>query len=206
MVSVPPATRAAPDTLRLRDVAEAPSAERLDSSVWGAAPVRIGTGQGRAAVWLLRVVDTVFVVARVPDRTASSADVVSVCLDVGGDRTDAPGHDDFQLALHRMLDSSVVYRGRAGRWEAPLGDPDWSLGPDHQGGGWAATVVEDSAGWTLVLKLDPAWVAGQNGRGPAIAFQLHDDDANRWDGWPDGEGATLDRTPSRWAVVIGSGR
>jgi hypothetical protein len=201
-------TLAAPaDTLRLRDVAEAPVAERLDSGAWGVAPVRLVSGQGGASVWLLRAADTVFVVARIVDRTPSPADVMAVCLDVGGDRAEAPGHEDFQLALHRVLDSSVVYRGRGGRWEPPLGDPDWRVGPTHQGGGWSAAVAEDGAGWTLVLTLDPAWLAGQDGRRPAMAFQLHDDDPNGWFGWPAGPGdaARLDRTPSRWATVASPG-
>jgi hypothetical protein len=182
-------------------------AQRLDSTAWGAAPVRLTTGQGGASVWLLRWSDTVFVVARMADRTPSPADAMAVCLDVTGDRAEAPGHDDFQLALHRVLDSSVVYRGRGGRWEAPLGDPDWRVGPTHQGGGWAAAVAEDSSGWTLVLKLDPAWLTGHDGRRPAVAFQLHDDDPNGWYGWPTegGGAASLDRTPSGWAPVAAVG-
>jgi hypothetical protein len=161
----------------------------------------VATSQGGASIWLLRAADTSFVVVRVDDRTPSPADLVAVCLDVTGDRAEQPGHDDFQLALHRVLDSSVVYRGRAGRWEAPMGDPDWRVGPVHEGGGWAAAVAEDSLGWSLVLRLDPAWFTGQVGRRPAIAFQLHDDDPNRWYGWPRGEAATLDREPSRWVTV-----
>jgi hypothetical protein len=205
-VALVPVSPVSVDTLRPRDVAEVPRAERIDSVAWGAAPVRLATRQGGAAVWLLRAADTMFVVARVADRTPSFADAVAVCLHLAGERTEAPGHDDFQLALHRVLDSSVVYRGRAGRWEAPLADPDWRVGPTHQGGGWAATVAEDAAGWTLVLKLDPAWLAGDNGRWPSIAFQLHDDDPNRWYGWPaGGEPATLDREPSRWAAVSAAG-
>jgi hypothetical protein len=199
------ATPTAGDTLRVRDVVEVPRAERLDSVSWGPPSLRVATSQGLASVWLLRAADTVFIVARVADRTPSFADFVAVCLDVGGDRSEAPGHDDFQLALHRTLDSSVVYRGRAGRWEAPLGDPDWRVGPVHQGGGWSATVADDGTAWTLVLKLDPAWLAGQDGRPAAIAFQLHDDDPNRWYGWPGtGDAATLDRAPSRWAVTLAS--
>jgi hypothetical protein len=195
------------DSLRVRQVASPPVAERLDSAAWGAPPVRFTTGQGAASVWLLRAADTVFVVARIDDRTRSPADVMAVCLDVGGDGAEQPGHDDFQLALHRVLDSSVVFRGRAGRWEAPLGDPDWRVGPTHQGGGWSAAVAEDGAGWSLVLTLDPAWLAGQDGRRPTMAFQLHDDDPNGWFGWPAGSGdaAGLDRTPSRWVPVASPG-
>jgi hypothetical protein len=194
------------DTLRPRDVAQAPTIARLDSAAWGAAPVRIETRQGGASAWLLRASDTLFVVVRVVDRTVSWADAVAVCLDVAGDRAEAPGHNDFQLALHRTLDSSVVYRGRVGRWEPPLGDPDRRVGPIHAGGGWSAATAEDATGWSLVLQLDPAWLAGQEGRPPALALQVHDDDPNGWYGWPAGrDAATLDRVPSRWGTVLPAG-
>jgi hypothetical protein len=38
------------------------------------------------------------------------ADAIEVCLDIAGDRAAKLGHDDFRFALHRILDSSVVYR------------------------------------------------------------------------------------------------
>ncbi|HKT58414.1 MAG TPA: hypothetical protein VJQ46_00085, partial [Gemmatimonadales bacterium] len=134
--------------VELRDVAVPPAADaRLDSAAWGAPQITIVTRSGRASVWLLRAADTVFVVTRVPDRTPSWADAVSVCLDVAGDRAPVPAHDDFQFTLRRVLDSSVVYRGRNGRWQPPLDDPDWRLGATHAGGGWEAGSASDKAGW-----------------------------------------------------------
>ena len=156
-------------------------------------------------MWVLRATDTVFVVARVPDRTGSWEDAISVCLDVAGDRAAAPGHDDFQFALHRVLDSSIVYRGRAGRWEPPLDDPDWRLGPAGGGGGWEAATASDPSGWSVVLRLDPAWFAGEAGRPPGIAFLVHDNDPNGWFGWPasdpSGSARGLDRSPGTWSPV-----
>jgi hypothetical protein len=68
-------------------------------------------------VWLLRARDTVFVMASIPDSTLYWDDDFIVSLDTQGDGGPAPGHDDFQLYFRRILDSSVVYRGRGGRWE-----------------------------------------------------------------------------------------
>jgi hypothetical protein len=187
-------------------VSARPAADgRLDTLAWGPPQITIGTRQGRAAVWLLRAADTVFVAARIPDRTASWADAIAVCLDVAGDRASAPGQDDFQLALRRDLDSSVVFRGRAGRWQPPLDDPDWRVGRVHAGGGWEASSATDPSGWSVVLRLDPAWLAGEAGRPPGIAFVLHDDDPSAWYAWPapdsGGSGAMLERTPAQWAPV-----
>jgi hypothetical protein len=170
--------------------------------------VTIATRQGRASVWLLRSADTVFVVARVPDRSRSWADAFVVCFDVDGDRAASPAHDDFEWSLRRVLDSSVVYRGRDGRWQPPLDDPDWRLGPSRAGGGWEAAVAEGASGWTVVLRLDPAWFAVESGRPPGIAFQIHDDDPSVWYGWPPGDGgadaaaAALERRPAAWARVL----
>jgi hypothetical protein len=50
----------------------------------------------------------------------------------------------------------------------------------------------------VVLRLDPAWLAGQTGRRPAIGFELYDDDPNRWYGWPVTDAT---RTPALWVPV-----
>jgi hypothetical protein len=195
-----------PPAITPRDVAAPPSAAAsLDSSAWGAPQLTIGTRSGRASVWLLHAADSMFVVARVPDRTASWADAVSLCLDVSGDRAPAPAHDDFQFTLRRVLDSSVVYRGRNGRWQPPLDDPDWRVRATHAGGGWEVSAASDTAGWSLVLRLDPEWFIGEGGRRPGIAFILHDDDPSSWNAWPVSQDVSLpqelDRTPAAWAVV-----
>lgn len=196
-----------PPRVGLREVAVPPQAQGpLDSTAWGTPQITIATRSGRASVWLLRAADSVFVVARVPDPTPSWADAVSLCLDVAGDRAPAPAHDDFQFTLRRVLDSSVVYRGRSGRWQPPLDDPDWRVGATHAGGGWEATSLSDAAGWSLVLRLDPAWLAGEGGRRPGVAFIVHNDDPSSWSAWPSGQDGSppqdLDQAPSTWALVL----
>jgi hypothetical protein len=196
-----------PAGVRLHDVPLPPPAgAQLDSAAWGSPQLTIPTPSGRASVWLLRAADSVFVVARVPDRTPSWADGVSLCLDVSGDRAAAPAHDDFQLLLRRVLDSSVVYRGRDGRWHPPFDDPDWRVGSTHAGGGWEAAAASDAAGWSLVLRLDPAWFAGEGGRRPGIALIGHDNDPNSWSAWPSAPDAgppqMLDRFPAAWMPIL----
>jgi len=194
------------DTLRIRDIAGPPSTVgRIDSAGWGEPQVRIRTRQGAASIWVLRAADTVFIAASIPDPTPSWTDALAVCVDVAGDGGEAPQHDDFQWSFQRVLDSSVVYRGRAGRWEPPLNDPDWRLGPEHSGGGWEVATQDAGHGWTVVLRLDPAWLGGERGRPPAIGFRVHDDDGNGWYPWPGirtSAGATLlERTPALWVPV-----
>jgi hypothetical protein len=178
---------------------------RIDSTALGAPQVIIPTGQGQTSIWLLRAKDTVFVAALIADGSPSAADELAVCLDVAGDHGTAPGHDDFQWALHRTLDSSVVYRGRGGRWTPPLDDPDWRLGRSREGGGWQVSGMDDARQWSVVLRLDPAWLEGEQGRRPAIGFRVHDDDPNGWYSWPSprtSAGATLlERTPALWVPV-----
>jgi len=181
----------------------------IDSSRWGPPQLTLPTHQGSVSVWLLRAVDTVFVVARVPDRSRSWADGFVVCLDPQGEAAPAPGHDDFEWSFRRVLDSSVVYRGRDGRWQPPLGDPDWRLGANHAGGGWEAGAADDDAGWTIVLRLDPAWFAAESGRRARIAFQVHDGDPDAWYAWPapadarapGADAATLDNRPNDWVPL-----
>jgi hypothetical protein len=204
--ATPPLRGSSPDTLHVRSIAQAPSADgRVDSVAWGAPQVRIPTHQGTASVWLLRAADTVFVAASIPDSTRSWADALAICFALPGGAGPAPDHLDFQWSLGRTLDSSVVYRGRAGRWAPPLGDPDWRLGRARDGGGWEVSGTDDPGGWTLVLRLDPAWLQGERGRRPAIGFQVHDNDPNGWYSWPastTSAGVTLlERTPALWVPI-----
>jgi hypothetical protein len=204
--AVPPPRESSPDTLHVRSIPQAPRADgRIDSFAWGAAQVRIPTRQGTASIWLLRARDTVFVAASIPDSSRSWADALAICFDLAGARAPAPGHEDFQWSFQRVLDSTVVYRGRSGRWEPPLGDPDWRLGRAREGGGWAVSGVDGARHWTLVLRLDPAWLEGERGRRPAIGFRVHDNDPNGWYSWPaptTSAGASLlERTPALWVPV-----
>ena len=125
------------DTLQVREIPRPPPPDaRIDTLTLGPPSLRIKTGQGTGLVWLLRAADTLFIAARVPDSTPYWGDDFVVSLDTRGDAAASPEHDDFQLDFRRVLDSSVVYRGRDGRWQPPRGDPDWRLGTERSGGGW----------------------------------------------------------------------
>jgi hypothetical protein len=194
------------DTLRVRTISHPPRAEiRIDSAALGQPAVRIRTGQGSALVWLLQAADTVFIAAAIPDTTFYWGDDFVVSLDTRGDGGPRPGHDDFQLYFRRVLDSSIVFRGRNGRWEPPRGDPDWRLGPDRSGGGWEVNGANDAKGWNLLLRLDPAWFAGEAGRLPRVGFRIYDDSPGGWFSWPlPGRGLTatvVEQTPSLWSSV-----
>jgi hypothetical protein len=194
------------DTLTVRPLGRAPPAgSPVDSTHFGPPQIRIRTGQGTALVWLLRAQDTVFVAASIPDTSPYWGDDFVLSLDTGGDGAPAPAHDDFQLYFRRALDSSVVFRGRHGRWEPPRDDPDWRLGPERSGGGWEVSGRDNRLGWNLLLRLDPAWFTGQAGRLPRIAFRIYDDDPGGWFAWPTPRSSaphsSVERSPSLWVPV-----
>jgi hypothetical protein len=193
------------DTVAVRLVESVPADAGSSAKALGEPSLRISTGQGAASIWLLRTRDSAFVLARIPDSTHYWGDDLVISLDVSGDRGTVPGHDDFQWYFRRALDSSVVYRGRGSRWEAPRGDPDWRLGASREGGGWTVGSRSDSAGWWLVLRLDGAWLQGEAGRRPGIAFRVYDDSPSGWFAWPAPAGgrqpAGVEGVPDLWGVV-----
>ena len=194
------------DTVRIRAIAHPPApGSRIDTVGLGQPGVRIRTGQGTALVWLLRAADTVFVAASIPDSTPYWGDDFALSLDTGGDGAPSPQHDDFQLDFRRVLDSSVVYRGRNGQWEPPRNDPDWRLGADRSGGGWEVSERSDARGWSVLARLDPAWFAGEEGRAPRIAFRIYDDAPGGWFAWPLPQGTApptiVERNPALWAPL-----
>jgi hypothetical protein len=194
------------DTLKIRDVARPPRpGATIDSARLGSPQIRIRTGQGTAQVWLLRAVDTVFIVAAIPDSTVYWGDDFVVSLDTRGDGGPEPGHDDFQLYFRRVLDSSVVFRGRNGRWEPPRDDPDWRLGRARSGGGWEVSGWNERRTWGLLLRLDPAWFAGGTDRPARVAFRIYDDAPGGWHSWPLPAGAapasSVERMPEAWVPV-----
>jgi len=202
---------AAADTIRVRTVEFAPAADRLSDSVrWGAPQIRLPTGRGIASVWLLEAGASVYVVAHIPDSAPHWSDEFVVSLDTEGDRADTPQHDDFQWSFRRTLDSSVVYRGRGGRWAPPQGDPDWRLGADRAGGGWEVSAREDAKGWSLLLRLDPAWLEGAEGRVPRLAIRIYDNDPQGWFPWPLPRGTpqptSIERTPDLWVPIKQAGK
>jgi hypothetical protein len=156
-----------------------------------------------ALIWLLRSSDTFFVAATVPDSTPYWGDDVVMSMDTRGDGGESPQHDDFQWYLRRAADSSVIFRGRAGRWEPPKGDPDWRLGRDRSGGGWELASKDGPQGWSLLLRLDPAWLVGAEGRLPRIAFRIFDNDPQGWFAWPlppdTPQPSSVESTPDLWA-------
>jgi hypothetical protein len=197
---------ASPDTLLIRVIERLPAPRvAVDSAGYGLPQVRIPTRQGTALVWLLRASDTVFVAASIPDTTPYWGDDFVVSLDTRGDGGDQPQHDDFQLYFRRSLDSSVVFRGRLGRWEPPKGDPDWRLGAERSGGGWEVSARDGAKGWSLLLRLDPVWLEGAGGRLPRLALRIYDNDPQGWFAWPLPPGtaqpSSVERTPDLWAAI-----
>jgi hypothetical protein len=197
---------ASTDTIVIRTLDRAPlRGEVGDSLRYGRPQVRIPTRQGTALVWLVRSMDTVFVAASIPDSTVYWGDDFVLSLDTRGDAAASPRHDDFQLYFRRALDSSVVFRGRDGRWEPPRGDPDWRLGSDRAGGGWEVSAWEGARGWSILVRLDPAWFAGEVGRLTRVAFRIYDDSPSGWFAWPRPQGAappsSVEQMPNLWASI-----
>ena len=195
-----------PDTLTIRSVERPPPPGRsIDTVRYGPPQLRLRTKQGTALVWLLRAADTLFVAATIADSTPYWGDDFVVSMNTRGQGGSKPGHDDFQWYLRRTLDSTVIYRGRGGRWEAPRGDPDWRLGAERSGGGWEVSVRDDGRTWSLILRLDPAWLQAGEGRLPRLAFRIFDDAPQGWFAWPPPPGAaraeTVEETPDLWAAV-----
>jgi hypothetical protein len=194
------------DTLTIHSISRPPQpGTSIDNAELGEPSVRIRTGQGWALVWLLRAADTVFIAASIPDSTPYWGDDFVLSLDTRGDAAPTPQHDDFQWYFRRVLDSSVVFRGRNGRWEAPRDDPDWRLGRDRSGGGWEVSARNEPGGWSLLLRLDPAWFTGREGHRPRLAFRVYDDAPSGWFAWPAPRGASpassVEGIPALWTPV-----
>ena len=191
------------DTVRVPRIHPHPGVS--DSVTGGRPTVVLRTGQNLASVWLARRRDTIELYAAIPDTTVDWSDDFVISLSLGGERRETPGHEEFQWYFRRVLDSSVVYRGREGRWEAPRGDPDWRLGSERTGGGWTVTSGSSPAGWWLRLRLEPGWLDGQDGALPAIAFRVYDNGPQGWYAWPEPRAGTqavsVERTPARWVPV-----
>jgi hypothetical protein len=197
---------AAPDTVSLRSIGRPPAPGAvIDSVQYGPPQLRLRTRQGVARIWFLQAADTFFVAAAIPDSTPYWGDDFVLSLDTSGDGGDSPRHDDFQLYFRRVLDSSVVFRGRLGRWEPPKGDPDWRLGADRSGGGWEVNARNGAHGWSTLVRLDPVWLEGAEGRLPRLAVRIFDNDPQGWFAWPMPEGtpqaSSVERIPDLWAVV-----
>jgi hypothetical protein len=183
----------------VRRVQQTPVLSTLDSAMLGAPSVRLEIATGAAALWLLRTADTVLVVGLVRDQTRAWKDEVVVSLHLAGPAASVPQHEDFQWALRRTLDSSVVYRGRGNRWEPPRSDPDWRLGPDHSGGGWTVEAREVTGGWWLMLRLEGPWLD----RSSRFAVRVRDSESPDWASWPPGKAhpSEVEASPALWGLV-----
>jgi hypothetical protein len=190
------------ETLRVRTVDRLPAPSSA-AAVLGRPTLQLAGG--RVRLWLARGPDKIGVYVVVRDSTRSVRDEVVVSLDVDGDAAPMPQHDDFQWQLRRVLDSTVVRRGRGGRWQPPRDDPEWRLGEERGGGGWEVDAADTADGWCVLLRLHPAMLAGEAGRLPGMAFRIYDGEPGGWHAWPEAQqGAhptSVERTPSRWARV-----
>lgn len=198
----------AADTIRIAPAARTPVFDgRAGTDEYGAPSLTLTHPQGTVQLWLRHDSAHVYLAVRLPDSTFYWGDDVVISLDTHGDRSAAPGHDDFQWYLRRVLDSSVVYRGTAtGGWQAPRGDPDWRLGKERGGGGWEVRSADDGRGWSVELRLDRAFF-GEAGAGhPGLALRVYDDSPHGWHAWPSPAGirqpTEVERRPALWAAVL----
>lgn len=194
------------DTIPLLPAERAPRFDgRADSAEYGAASVVLERPAGAVPVWLRRDGAFVYLAARIADTSFYWGDDFVISLDTRGDGGSGPGHDDFQWYFRRALDSSVVYRGEAGKWRAPRDDPDWRLGASRSGGGWEVRVASDAAGWSLELRLEAGWFGEATTGLPRLALRTYDDAPQGWFPWPDPPGlpqpTIVERRPELWGVV-----
>jgi hypothetical protein len=191
------------DTLQIPRVPVPPDPAAVpDSIIYGSPHVRLQTRQGSSLIWFLQSADTFFIAAAIPDSTGHWGDTFALSIDIYGDAGASPGHDDFRWEFRRVLDSSVVFRGRNGRWEPPKGDPDWRLGRDRSGGGWEVSGRDGPRGWSVLLRFDPIWLAGARGRLPRLAVRIYDNDPHGWFAWPATDcvpqASSVEQTPDLW--------
>ena len=195
------------ETLHIRALSHAPSfSGHVDSLEWGSPSLMISKPSGLVRVWVLRWRHEVYIAALIEDATPYWGDDFVVSLDPSGDRSAAPDQDDHQWYFRRVLDSSVVFTGRGGRWRPPGDDPRWRLGRRRSGQGWAVRAWSGRARWSIVLKLDAPWFTRSGHLHPGIAFRTFDDSPVGWYTWPATplglDGRALERRPDLWAVVM----
>jgi hypothetical protein len=193
----------ASDTVRIRPLQPSPPLEtRGDSAAWGPPSIRL---PGGGLIWLTRDSTAVCLTAWLPDSSPSWNDRLVLSLDTSGDRARTPQHDDFEWEFHRVLDSSIVYRGRQGRWQPPRDDPDWRLGPEREGGGWTVREVDEGGGWSLMVRFDPEFFTQGGSVPPGLFVAAYDEGSRRWTAWPAAQPgrqpAALVDQPVRWGVV-----
>src|SRR2546425_6148461 len=142
--------RAPAETLHIRALSHAPSfSGQVDSLEWGSPSLMISKPSGRVRVWVLRWRHEVYIAALIEDGTPYWGDDFVVSPDPLGDRSAVPDQDDHQWYFRRVLDSSVVFTGRGGRWRPPGDDSRWRLRGRRSGRGGAARVFRRRAPWGI---------------------------------------------------------
>lgn len=194
------------DTLKVARVNTAPVFDGVASTAeYGEPTLTVPTRQGAVRIWAVRANDTAWVAARLDDTSSSWMDDFVMSLDPLGDVTPAPGHDDVQWYIRRVLDSSVVFQGRHGRWMPPGDDPDWRLGQLREETSWEVQAASDSAGWSVEIRMPLEWFGDRTGRRARVAFRSYDNSPHAWYAWPgprEGERAIrIEQLPERWAAV-----
>lgn len=192
------------DSVRIRPLSQAPVVRNsADLASLGAPSLTLAGG---ASVWLLKDSTAVVLIASLSDSTPAWNDRVVLTLDTNGDRAASPQHDDFQWDFHRVADSSVIYRGRDGRWQPPHDDPDWRLGHDRDGGGWSVREKEVAGGWVLIVRFDPEYFSQAGRIAPGLGIASFDEGLRRWDSWPavspGRQPGSLPDHPSMWGIVL----
>jgi hypothetical protein len=196
------------DTVRITPAARPPVFDgRADSAEYGRPTVTIMRPAGTVQIWLRSHGGQVYLSAWLPDSTHYWGDDLVISLDTRGDRAPGPEHDDFQWCFRRALDSSVVFRGHAGKWRMPRDDPDWRLGSARAGGGWEVRSADGPGGWSLEFRLDSAYFGEAGAKHPGLALRVYDNDPSGWHAWPNPAGTRqateVERRPDLWSVVLG---
>lgn len=194
------------DTIRVEKLIPAPVVDGVVSTEeYGKPSLTMQRPGGAVQLWLRQHDGQVYIAAQIDDSTYYWGDDLVIGIDTGGDRSDGPGHDDFQWYFRRMLDSSIVRRGEAGKWRMPRDDPDWKLGAARDGGGWEVRSVSSATGWSLELKLDGFYFQQAGTRAPGIAFRVYDDSPHGWTPWPNPPGirqpTEVEERPRLWIPV-----
>lgn len=178
---------------------------QADSTEYGAPSAVIRRPAGDIPVWLSRDGDAIYLAASISDSTFYWGDDFVVSLDTRGEGSAAPDHDDFQWYFRRIADSSVIYRGDAGKWRLPQDNPDWRLGTAREGGGWEVRIESTALGWSIEMRFDPAYFTEGGTTPPRLGLRVFDNEPMGWFPWPRPAGirqpTEVERRPELWGVV-----
>jgi hypothetical protein len=64
---------------------------------------------------------------------------------------------------------------------------------------------DGAQGWNLLVRLDPVWLEGAEGKLPRLAVRIFDNDPQGWFAWPlpfgTPQASSVEKTPDLWAAV-----